>query len=147
MCNIQFLILASMVKEIRCIFLRKGSVFLLRLSSSIVSELWNRIGLLNDHRKCSHFAFEISSKRGSVGRSAGKSPPPIPPLVFQCHYCSFPNTKEPLYSQIHFFQKSTFPLHCQFTVPDLYLLVGPAIFHTNEFFHSLPFSCAWILPF
>ena len=67
-----------MVKEIRCIFLRKGSVFLLRLSSSIVSELWNRIGLLNDHRKCSHFAFEISSKRGSVGRSAGKSPPQSP---------------------------------------------------------------------
>ena len=74
MWNIQFLILASMVKEMRCTFLRQGSVFLLRLSSSIVSELWNRIALLNDHRKCSHFAFEISSKRGQVGRSAGKSP-------------------------------------------------------------------------
>ena len=145
MCNIQFLILASMVKEIRCIFLRKGSVFLLRLSSSIVSELWIRIALLNDHQKYSHFAFEISSKRGSVGRSVSRQI--LPPLVFQCHYCSFPNTKEPLNSQIHLFQKSTFPLHCQFTVPDLYLLVGPAIFQRNEFFHSLPFSCAWILPF
>ena len=49
--------------------MRKGGVFLLRLSSSIVSWLWNRIALLNDYRKCSHFAF------------------------FYCQYCSFPNTK------------------------------------------------------
>ena len=32
---------------------------------------------------------------------------------------------------MHLFQKSTFPLLCEFTVPDLYLHLGPAISHTT----------------
>ena len=50
-------------------------MYFLRLSSSIVSGLWKRIALLNDHRKYSHFASKIYSKRGSVGRLVGRQIP------------------------------------------------------------------------